>query len=158
MVELTPKIKRRIPVVFVVLVLAALGLQLLWKFYWPTTTVLFKDQELTVLVADNLYRQHKGLGGRESLEPYDGMIFPFSLPEQYAFVMRDMRFAIDIVWFNNGVVVDIAPNVAPENKPEELLTRYYPRAPATLVLELPAGWAEKHGVKLGDRISTARPD
>lgn len=127
------------------------------KHHWGEATIGLKDTQLHVLVAKNVYQQEKGLGGRESLDPYDGMLFLFDFSSRYGFVMRDMKFPIDIVWFNAGVVVDIAPNVPVEpGVPEERLRRYLPRAEANLVLELPAGWTEAHGLQIGDRLELSK--
>ncbi|KKW41775.1 MAG: hypothetical protein UY92_C0014G0100 [Candidatus Magasanikbacteria bacterium GW2011_GWA2_56_11] len=157
MKPLTPSGKKRVKITVGILFAAAAILQL-WKWHWPEASVVLSGRELRVQVAKTFYHQHRGLGGREALAPYDGLLFPFGIPSRYAFVMRDMRFPIDIIWFRGGAVVDIAPNVQPENRPEEQLTRYYPRTEADLALEVPAGWAERHGVKLGDRISTLKAD
>lgn len=144
---------KRLKIFLIVFVVALVGVQA-YKLYWPKATIILKDQPLHVLVADNPYRHYKGLGGRESLAPYDGMLFLFAVPAQYAFVMRDTLFSIDIVWFMDGEVVDIAPRVPVEPGVKEAdLKRYIPRKPATMVLELPAGWAEEHGLKIGDRLS-----
>lgn len=123
------------------------------RWYWPTTTIRLADQVLDVQIARSIYQQHKGLGGRKSLDPHDGLLFSFVLLDQHAFVMRDMEFAIDIIWFKNGQVVDIASNVGPEvDIPEYDLHKYYPRTDANLVLEVPAGWAMENGLKIGDFV------
>lgn len=151
--KVNPRKLRRVKFVFMVILAAVVGLQL-YKFYWPKATVSLSGQTLRVLVADNPYRHQKGLGGREKLAPYDGMMFLFGIPGKYGFVMRDTKFPLDIVWFADGAVVDIAPNVQPEPAvTENGLKRYYPRKPATVVLELPAGWAEKNGLKIGDSLN-----
>jgi uncharacterized membrane protein (UPF0127 family) len=68
--------------------------------------------------------------------------------------MRDMKFPIDIVWFNDGVVVDIASFIKPEfDVPEEDLMIYLPRMEANVVLELPAGWTVRNDLKIGDKIT-----
>ena len=142
----------KIKIFGVIFIIAAIALQFT-KFYWTEATVLLKDVPLKVLVAKNVYQQEKGLGGRESLAPYDGMIFQFDFPSRYGFVMRDMEFSIDIVWLNSGVVVDIAPNVQLEPGVKEAdFRRYIPRAEANLVIELQAGWAQAHGLQIGDRL------
>lgn len=136
---------------FVLFVIALIGVQL-YRFYWPTATIVVAGQELKVLVADNAYRQEKGLGGRDSLEN-DGMLFLFPNFAPYVFVMRNTNFPLDIIWFSGGVVVDIAPNVQPEPGVKEAdLKRYVPRKPANMVLETRAGWALEQGLKLGDTL------
>lgn len=150
------KIKRWHIVTLAVIVLVFLGLKA-YEFYWPTTTIELKEQKLTVLVANNDGHRFKGLGGRDSLGKYDGMLFIYDLPSRRGIVMRNMRFSIDVVWFNAGKVVDIAPNLPLEPGAGELeLTRYYPREVADLILELPAGWAEQYGLKIGDRLKLSQ--
>jgi hypothetical protein len=139
-------------VLFVLLGLCFMGLKV-WQAQWPTANVELKGLVLHVQVAETLYQMHKGLGERDTLAPYDGMLFPFDFPQKPGIVMRDMRFPIDIVWIMNGHVVDIAPHVMPEpGVSERQLTIYYPRVQANFVLELPAGWVEEHGLEIGDTI------
>lgn len=145
------EISNRLKVFAVIFILAAIFLQF-WKYHWSTAEISLKGQNLNVLVAKTIYQHTKGLGGRSTLAPYDGMLFLFQFSRKEGFVMRDMKFPIDIVWFDNGVVVDIAPNLPLDNAPEEQLHRYYPRAKANVVLELPAGWALAHGLKIGDTL------
>lgn len=145
--------KRSQIIFFLVIVVVAIGLKL-WSYRSPAMYVTLKGERLHVLVADTPMRQHRGLGDRNTLYPYHGMLFVFSAPSQYGFVMRDMRFPIDIVWFDKGKIVDIASRVVPEpNVAESDLTVYYPRAKADLVLELPAGWVNEHMLVIGDTIT-----
>lgn len=136
----------------IVFAVSAVGLWL-WGWRWPTATLELKGETLQALVAKSPRHQYQGLGKRDTLAPYDGMLFIFTIPHRVGIVMREMRFPIDIVWLDQGAVVDIAPSVPLEpNKPESQLTVYRPRLPANTVLELPAGWAEAKGLKLGDRL------
>ncbi len=128
----------------------AFGMQ---RWYWPQEKIMLAGEELNVLVAKSIYQQNKGLGERESIHPYDGMLFPFVLLDKHAMVMRDMEFAIDIIWFYNSEVVDIASNIEPEGDlPDYALHKYFPRKDANFVLEVEAGWADKNGLKIGDKL------
>jgi len=148
----------RFKFIFIIIFLGtAIFLFFFQRFYWPHATVELKGQTLNVLLAENIYQQQKGLGGRNSIAPYDGMLFPFFLVGKHAIVMRDMEFPIDIVWLLDGEVVDFAPYVQIEpDKTEFEYTKYYPRTEANFVLELPAGWADEHELKIGDRMSVIR--
>lgn len=118
-----------------------------------TEVVVLADEPLEVYVADTLKHMYTGLGGRDDLGGKDGMLFLYDFPGKHAIVMRDMRFPIDIVWLNGGNVVDIAPAVPIEpGVPEYALTSYSPREDATMVLELPAGWAAVHDLEIGDTL------
>jgi uncharacterized membrane protein (UPF0127 family) len=82
------------------------------------------------------------------------MVFLFPETKTHGFVMRDMHFPIDIIWLDHGVVVDIAPSVPVEpGAIESDLRVYYPRKPANIVLELNAGWADAHKLRIGDRMA-----
>jgi len=135
-----------------VFLLSAAGLWL-WSWRWPTAVIELGGETLEVLVAKSPRHQYRGLGRRDTLSPYDGMLFVFTITHRVGIVMRDMRFPLDIIWLNKGEVVDIAPNVPLEpGRDASELTVYRPRLSANTVLELPAGWVEEHGLKIGDRL------
>ena len=139
-------------IVLLVLLLSVIGLWF-WGWRWPSAVVGLKGQELNVLLAKTPKHHYRGLGKRDSLGEFDGMLFVFPLSRKLGIVMRDMRFPIDIIWLERGEVVDIAPSVQLEPDKGNLeLKVYKPRVPANLVLELPAGWAAKHQLKIGDRL------
>lgn len=152
MIKKKPQSKKS-QLIFFLIFLFALGAAKLWQYHLSDALITVDGDPLYVLVAKNRYQHKKGLGGRESLGKYDGMIFLFSIPKKYGFVMRDMEFPIDIIWFFNGEVIDFVQNVQLEpGASEESLKRYYPRKEANLVLEVPSGWSREHGLKIGDRI------
>lgn len=119
----------------------------------PVAHVQIRDARVRVEVAHTPQEQRQGLGGRLTLKNGEGMLFIFATPGQMGFWMRGMHFPIDIVWMYKGVIIDIASEVPPptdSNAPESDLQRYYPRLPADMVLEVPAGYAGAHGWKIGD--------
>lgn len=124
-----------------------------WQQKPAEATVFLKDTQLQVLVPKTLEQRHVGLGGRDQLEPYNGMLFIYEFPGDHGIVMRDMHFPIDIIWLDRGVVVDFAPEVQPEHVSEDELFVYRPRTKATMVLELPAGWASEHELRIGDKLT-----
>lgn len=150
--------KGSIPKWYTILI-AIIGITALILQLWPssvqTQRYTLAGEKIDVEVAATLEQQHKGLGGRETIGEADAMLFPFAFKGKHGFVMRDMQFAIDIVWLNDGVVVDIAPNVQPEpfDVKEYELAVYVPRDVANAVLEFEAGWVKKHNLKIGDRLS-----
>jgi uncharacterized membrane protein (UPF0127 family) len=137
---------------FLILIAAASVLKIL-EFRYPKATLTAGNEEITVLVANTPKHQYRGLGRRDTLDPYEGMLFPFKEAGRLGIVMRDMEFPIDIIWLNNGVIVDIAPNVPLEpGVKEEDLRVYFPRGDANAVLEMSAGGALKNGLNIGDRV------
>jgi uncharacterized membrane protein (UPF0127 family) len=69
--------------------------------------------------------------------------------------MFDMHFDIDIVWIRDDRIVDVTPRA--RHDPPGELPIHRPREPANLVLEVPAGTAEKLGWKIGDRVTVEPP-
>lgn len=136
-----------------VLFLGLAGFLKIQQIRWPDALVQLRGKELNVLVAKTPSHRFTGLGGRESLGEYNGMLFLFYTHRKHGIVMRDMKFPIDIVWLDRGRVVDVAAHIPLEpHTAEQDLRIYYPRKEANLVLELPAGWTVDHELKIGDRM------
>ncbi len=116
----------------------------------PLARVEIGMHRVRVEVADTLERKTRGLSGRASLAAGDGMLFPYDQPARHRFWMLDMRFDIDIVWIRAGRIVDITHRAPHEvRQPPPLIS---PSEPADLVLEVPAGTAERLGWRPGDPV------
>ncbi len=107
---------------------------------------------LRVQVADTPALRERGLSGRQSLEPYDGMLFVFDEPS--TLWMKGMLFPLDIIWlarFPHGrdFVADITENAQPDSYPQ----KFHPSSPANSAVEVPAGFAQQHHISVGDRVS-----
>lgn len=136
-------------VLIAVFVMAGLYLKLR-EYFLPTALIKIAGQEIKVELAQTPRAWAKGLSGRQNLDEKAGMFFVYPEPSRRGFWMKEMNFPIDIIWIEQGEVVDIAPNVPPDNSPRPAL--YYPRLPARAVLEVRAGFSEKYGLKIGDRV------
>ena len=123
-------------------------------------TVDFGETTLMLEVASTTAARARGLGGRTSLSDGTGMLFVFDEPGTHGFWMRDMRFAIDIVWLRSRAtasgtngdaleVVHVASHVLPESFP----TVFYPDVPADHVIEVAAGAAEALGLVEGAAVT-----
>jgi hypothetical protein len=99
-------------------------------------------------VADTPERKQRGLSGRAALGESEGMLFSYDAPGRHGFWMPDMHFDLDILWIRAGRIVHIEPRVPHA----DATTIYRPREPADLVLEVPAGTAERRGWRVGDRV------
>lgn len=109
---------------------------------------------VTVELARTSEEVQRGLSGRMSLPESSGLLFIFGAPDRYRFWMPDMYFPIDIIWINGGKVVDISADVSNEFDP--LKPKFYsPREPAQYVLEVNAGFAARHGIRIGDEVHFA---
>lgn len=100
-----------------------------------------------VAIARTVAARERGLSGRKGLAPDEGMLFIFDAADTYGFWMKEMLFPIDILWLNGSRIVDISTDLPP-SVPGDRLPVFYPRVPADRVLEVPAGFAKVHGLKL----------
>lgn len=109
-------------------------------------SVLLKTELVNTDVSRTL-----GLSGREEIGA-DGMLFVFPKPQIYRFWMKDMKFDLDMIWIENGKVVDITQNVpAPTaQQTESTLPTYSPSQPVTMILEVPAGSVKNWNLQVGD--------
>ncbi len=117
----------------------------------PRARVTIGVHVIDAEVANTPERKQRGLSGRPFLADGQGMLFPYDAPGLHGFWMPDMYFDIDIVWMRQGRIVHVAPKVSRSDT-----TRIYqPSQPADLVLEVPAGTAERHGWRVGDAVDVA---
>jgi len=92
----------------------------------------------------------KGLGGRDSLPPDEGMLFVYSDYRRPGFWMKDMKFPIDIIWIKDDTIIDITEKVPVAAT--AVLPHYWPKEPVNYVLEVNAGFVSQNNVKIGDRV------
>lgn len=116
---------------------------------YETTTLRVDGQAFVLDIADTPAKQNLGLGKRSTLAADRGMVFPYDSAGQRCFWMKDMRFAIDILWLDaQKLVGHIEKSVSPDSYPQT----YCPDMAAQYVVELPAGVADKAGIKTGDTL------
>ncbi len=101
---------------------------------------------VTAEIVDTPELRMQGLSGRDSLDKDKGMLFVFDEPGRYGFYMRDMNFAIDIIWMDEDFeVVDIVEDLRPDTYPEV----FEPDRPALFVLEVVSGFVEENDILIG---------
>ncbi|MFT5695517.1 MAG: uncharacterized membrane protein (UPF0127 family) [Myxococcota bacterium] len=120
----------------------------------PSITI--RNNRVTLAITSTPAEQIKGLGQLDSLPWGHGMLFEYAAPRFPGFWMKDMRFDIDIIWLREGRIVDISHRVphakdgpGPTLRPSEL---------TDTVLEVPAGYAQANGWRVGDRAELDRAD
>ena len=92
-----------------------------------------------------------GLMFREALPPGEGMLFIFEEADFHAIWMLNMKFSIDIIWLSpERRIVHLEHSVPP--CPEEPCPSYQPMQKALYVIEVPAGFAKKEGLRLGMKV------
>lgn len=122
----------------------------------PTFQITINGINIEVEIANtNLLRQ-KGLSNRDSLDEGKGMFFVFETQNiRPTFWMKDMQFPIDIIWINNNQVSQIMKNVRPDlpGVSDASRTIYKPNDEIDFVLEVPANYSDKVGIKEGDLVA-----
>ena len=105
--------------------------------------------EIPVEVSDTPQKRRLGLGKRSGLKKNWGMLFVFEKRKAHRFWMKDMQFALDIIWLDNYRIVHILRNVQPAISGEEPAILEPPEE-ANFVLEIDAGRADELKLKQSD--------
>lgn len=101
-------------------------------------------------VADEEAERILGLSGRKGLNAGRAMLFIFDKSDTHGIWMKDMKFAIDIVWLDSAKkVIAIESNVQPDSYPKV----YESKTKSLFIIELAAGQASKLGIKVGQILS-----
>jgi len=129
------------------------------SLWWFSQKKLIKEnnlkinnQTVTIEVVKSVKDMAKGLSGRESLCSDCGMLFAYADYHVRQFWMKDMNFALDIVWIKDDVIVGFAENIQTFDAQGEI-TRITSNEAVNLVLELNAGWIGQNNVKIGDKVA-----
>lgn len=105
--------------------------------------------KIDIEIADNDYERQLGLMNRKSMEEMQGMLFIFPEERIQSFWMLNTLFSLDILFINSQKeIVTIHKNTIPLSTKES----YRSTEPAIYVLEVNAGFCDKHNIKLGDKI------
>ncbi len=116
-------------------------------------TAILGQTSISIEIANTEEACVQGLSGRPSLDRDKGILFAFNTTDKHCFWMKDMNFAIDILWIrDNGVVSQLAEKVTPASYPE----RFCPQEAGRYVLEVAEGVAAENGVRAGSTIQIVR--
>lgn len=113
------------------------------------------NAKLKVEIADTKEKRSKGLGEREKIASDEGMLFVFDKSDKYAFWMKGMKFALDLVWIRGDMVVDVTKDAKPPlpGQADESLPKYSSSETIDKVLEVNKGVSDNLNIKVGDKIS-----
>ncbi|MEZ4195343.1 MAG: DUF192 domain-containing protein [Candidatus Paceibacterota bacterium] len=122
-----------------------------WEDIYPNTkTISIVGIEVQASVAKTWPERILGLSNTPYLPEDVVKLFVFDSPGLHSIWMKDMLYAIDIIWATEaGEIVFIKENATPESFPENFL----PSSPATYVIETKAGFVMKNNIKVGDTVS-----
>lgn len=115
-----------------------------------TIEVRLAGQAIEADVMRSAQERSRGLSGREKLSDDSGMLFVFPVDGQHSFWMKDMNFPIDIIWIDRSKrVVHVKNNAQPSSYPRS----FRPEHDARYVLEVAAGFARRHKIERGEKVS-----
>tara|TARA_B100001179_G_scaffold232730_1_gene226842 strand:+ start:5973 stop:6476 length:504 start_codon:yes stop_codon:yes gene_type:complete len=105
---------------------------------------------LKTQLAESFIERATGLSDHESLNQDEAMLFVFETDNQHSFWMKDMDFAIDIIWLNqNKEIIFIEDSVSPDTYPES----FAPDTAARYVVEVAAGFVQQNMISVGDQFT-----
>ena len=103
-------------------------------------------------VANTDIEKTKGLMNRENLEDDEGMLFNFTSEKNRSFWMKNTLIPLDIIFMDKDrKIVDVIESMKP--CPEEPCKVYESGYPAMYALEVNAGYAERHNIRVGKIVT-----
>lgn len=142
--------------VFVIFFATASGVQSYWHeqrkaidVFSAKKYIVIGETVVSVAIADTAFKRENGLSFVNSLESGKGMLFLFDKMDFHPMWMKDMNFPLDIIWISSNLqVVHLEERVSPRSYPKQFI----PEQKALYVLEVPSGFIEKEGIKIGDLL------
>ncbi len=108
----------------------------------------FQKAKIDIEIADDEYQRELGLMNRKSMQENQGMLFIFPYERLQSFWMRNTFISLDMIFVDaNKIIVTIHKNT------QVLSDQSYPSSkPAKYVVEVIAGFTDKHNIQIGDKI------
>lgn len=139
--------KKWVGTIVVTLAIVAGGGFLWWQMAQGQSSLQLSGHRYHMTVLRTEAELQKGLSGTKSLPEGEAMLFVFGGDSKWGIWMKDMNYAIDIVWLDSDrTVVYTIKNATPESYPEI----FRPDVDARYVIELPSGTIERTGITKGD--------
>jgi uncharacterized membrane protein (UPF0127 family) len=123
------------------------------------TLTIHPDRDLDpvtidIEIADTDSSRARGLMQRSSLPDQSGMLFIFEEENPQSFWMANTQLSLDMMFIkSNRQIVNIAKYTRPGSS-----DHIRSGEPVQYVLEVPAGFADRHGIVEGDSVSWERVD
>lgn len=104
------------------------------------------SRSYVVSVADEPLEWQRGLSGQKNKYM---TLFVFPDKQQRSFWMKDMLYAIDIVWLADDRVVGVTHNLPlPGESGDQDLPRFWSPQPVDMVLEIPVDFRQESGINI----------
>lgn len=109
-------------------------------------------QKIDIEIADNDDKRTRGLMDRVGMRENQGMLFLFPFDTIQSFWMKNTVIPLDIIFVNrDNLIVTIHKNTIPFDT-----GNYSSTKPASRVVEVNAGYTDKYGISVGDKIAWRR--
>ena len=117
-----------------------------------TLAILGQDNDticaLDIEIADDEYQRSRGMMFRKSMKPDRGMLFIFEEERLQSFWMHNTHISLDIIFIAaDGTIVSAQKFARPYTD-----TSLPSEGPAQYVLEVNAGFWDKHGLQKGQKV------
>jgi uncharacterized membrane protein (UPF0127 family) len=121
-----------------------------WRVIYPNTVpITIGSTTVEASVADSLPERIQGLSNTPYLPMEVVKLFVFGAPGQHSIWMKDMNYALDIMWADQvGKIVHIEKNVSPDSFPSSFSSPI----PAWYVIEAAAGFIDTNQVTIGNEV------
>jgi uncharacterized membrane protein (UPF0127 family) len=117
-----------------------------------TNRIMIDGVALDVDLATTPAQQQQGLSGRTTMAEDRGMLFIFQSEDYWSFWMYEMKFRLDMIWFNSNRQAVFFEQNLPPCSPTDCQV-FKPSAKAMYVLEVNAGFIRAHNISLGDTFT-----
>jgi len=104
--------------------------------------------EVALEIADTPPARNRGLMYRDTLPDGRGMLFVFENEDEHDFWMKNTLIPLDMIFISGDHrIVGVHANATPLSTASIGVG-----APSRYVIEVPGGWAARHGITRGDRV------
>lgn len=110
--------------------------------------VTLGGQRIEPYLADTMAERSKGLQGFDGLAEGEAMVFVYPNAAVRTFGMKGVGFPIDIAFIGTDNTVSEIVSLDPGDT-----TKVSSPGPCRYVVELPRGWAAKHGIGVGSAFT-----
>ena len=121
-------------------------------FSWPVLAaepVIHQLSFVSLELAQTPAQRQRGLMQRTQLCADCGMLFQFAVADRHAFWMKNTPLSLDLIFLGPGRRIVTIHRAVPPNQEQP---RYRPTEPVREVLEVPAGYAARHQLLVGDYL------
>lgn len=144
--------KRRWAQIVIVVAIIVFGMVFLWwQMFSRQPKLQLANTTFEATVLETKEDKIRGLSGTESLAKNQAMLFDFEHEDTWGIWMKDMNYAIDIIWIDSeSRVIFMVADAQPSSYPD---TVYKPSKQARYVIETISGTIERTGLKMGDIVT-----